>query len=108
MLLHTGVVEGAVVAIFTARDVFVTAIALISNIVAATLAADAVAVAGEVIVAEVNADVANVDEESISSPDSVHELEDAQASPQEQDVIIKPGSQHCEYHVIEPWILSIA
>lgn len=59
MLLNTGVVEGAAVAISTACDVFVTAIALISDIVAATLAADAVAVDGEVIVAEVNAAVAN-------------------------------------------------
>lgn len=69
MLLNTGIVEGAAVAIFTACAVFVAAIALISNIVAATVAADAVAVAvdGEVIVAEVNAAVANVGEENQSA-----------------------------------------
>lgn len=80
MLLYTGVVEGAAVAGFTACAVFVNAIALISNIVAVTVAADAVAVDGEVIVAEVNA-VAIVGEESICSTDSVQELEDTHASP---------------------------
>lgn len=29
-------------------------------------------------------------------------LENAHGSPQEQDAILKPGSQHCEYHVIGP------
>lgn len=93
MLLYTGVVEGAAVAGLTACAVFVTAIALISNIVAVTVAADAVAVDGEVIVAELNA-VTIVGEESICSTDSVQELEDTHASPQEQDAILKPGSQH--------------
>lgn len=105
MLLYTGIVEGAAVAGFTACAVFVTAIALISNIVAVTVAADAVAVDGEVIVAEVNA-VAIVGEESICSTDSVQELEDTHVSPQEQDAILKPGSQHCDYHVIGPLDIS--
>lgn len=102
MLLNTGVVKGAAVAVFTACAVFVTAIALISNIVAVTVAADAIAVDSEVIVAEVNAAVAIVGKESINSVDSVQELEDAHGSPQDQDNILKPGSQHCEYHVIGP------
>lgn len=71
MFPYTGVVEGTAVAGFSACAVFITAIALISNIVPVTVAADAVAVDGEIIVAEVNAAVAIVGEESISSADSV-------------------------------------
>lgn len=56
----------------------------------------------EVVAAEVNAAVAVVGEESISSVDSVRELEDALASPQEEDAILTADSQQYAYHVIGP------
>lgn len=75
--------EGAADARCTACAVFVTSVSLVSDIVAVTIAADAVAVDGEAIVAEVDAPVAEVCEESVSFADSVKELEDSNAGPQE-------------------------
>lgn len=77
--------------------VFVTTVALISNIVAITVApvlvfvfsvVQAVAVDAGVVAAEVNAAVAVVGEESFSSADSVRELEDALASPQDENATL--------------------
>lgn len=102
-LLNTGVLK-VLRPLNLLHAVFVTCVALILDIVAVTVAADAVAVEGELIIAQVDAAVANFCEESVSFVDRVQELEDSQEGSQEQDAILKPGARfatHCDYHVIE-------